>query len=294
MGIGLISTDTLEGTDDMSIAVGIDYLITGLVSLFIGGYTAACLAGQPDHRDGLLHGLITWATATVFAIYLATTAAGALISGVWTATATTAQTAASATGSVVSAAGNVAGEAARPLVDAAGEALPNPQEMVDSARAALEEAGITTEQLRKVNLTELINRLDTLADQNPAQLDQADRDALVQTLTNNTDIAKADAREAIDDAVAAYRDAREQFTQATDAVRDQAQQTYDRAESAVTDAAQTVRREVGEAVEETSDTLGTVAIIGFFTLLFGAASAAAGGFLGVPNARRLRHEHRAS
>jgi hypothetical protein len=51
-------------------------VISSLISLFIGGYIAARLAGR---FNGWLHGLVTWGTLTLLTLMLLTTAAGQLI-----------------------------------------------------------------------------------------------------------------------------------------------------------------------------------------------------------------------
>lgn len=47
-----------------------------LLALFVGGWVAAWLAGIPRHEDGMLHGIVTWALASVLAFSLITTSIG--------------------------------------------------------------------------------------------------------------------------------------------------------------------------------------------------------------------------
>jgi hypothetical protein len=50
-----------------------------LLALFAGGWVAAWLAGIPRHEDGVLHGIVTWALASLVAFMLLTTAVGNVI-----------------------------------------------------------------------------------------------------------------------------------------------------------------------------------------------------------------------
>ena len=80
MAIGLATLNPASGDSPSGTALGagaaIWLVISSLISLFIGGYIAARLAGR---FNGWLHGLITWGTLTLLTLMLLTTAAGQLI-----------------------------------------------------------------------------------------------------------------------------------------------------------------------------------------------------------------------
>jgi hypothetical protein len=80
MAIGLATLNPATGDSPSGTALGtgaaIWLVISSLVSLFIGGYIAARLAGR---FNGWLHGLVTWGTLTLLTLMLLTTAAGQLI-----------------------------------------------------------------------------------------------------------------------------------------------------------------------------------------------------------------------
>jgi hypothetical protein len=80
VAIGLATLDPATGNSPSGTALGtgaaIWLVISSLVSLFLGGYVAARLAGR---FNGWLHGLITWGTLTLLTLMLLTTAAGSLI-----------------------------------------------------------------------------------------------------------------------------------------------------------------------------------------------------------------------
>jgi predicted phage tail protein len=80
MAIGLATLNPATGDSPSGTALGagaaIWLVVSSLVSLFIGGYIAARLAGR---FNGWLHGLVTWGTLTLLSLILLTTAAGQLI-----------------------------------------------------------------------------------------------------------------------------------------------------------------------------------------------------------------------
>ena len=80
MAVGLATLDPATGDNPSGTALGagaaIWLVVSSLISLFVGGYIAARLAGR---FNGWLHGLITWGTLTLLTLMLLTTAAGQLI-----------------------------------------------------------------------------------------------------------------------------------------------------------------------------------------------------------------------
>ncbi len=112
-GIGLSSVNTNAGStpdgSSLGIGAGLWWVVSSCLSLFIGGYVAAWLAGISLRFDGALHGLISWGLATLFTAYLLTSAIGSLVGS-----------GASALGSATSAAGSGISSAAKPLAQAAG------------------------------------------------------------------------------------------------------------------------------------------------------------------------------
>lgn len=60
---------------------GIWWLLSTAVSIFAGAWVAGRLAGMPTRTDGMLHGVVTWAAATLLGIYLLTSTVGSLVGG---------------------------------------------------------------------------------------------------------------------------------------------------------------------------------------------------------------------
>ena len=111
VGLGMVNTN-VGNTPDVSsfgIGTGLWWLVSNLIALAVGGFVAAKMAGATQRGDGLLHGLVTWAIATLFTFYLLSTAVGGLIGGAY-----------SVVGSTLSAAGSSVKAAAGPVTQAAG------------------------------------------------------------------------------------------------------------------------------------------------------------------------------
>jgi len=84
IGIGAGAVDPVADPDPMSglgFGAGIWFVITALISLFVGGWVAARLAGLKRKTESTLHGLVTWGLATVLGFWMVTTAAGTLLGG---------------------------------------------------------------------------------------------------------------------------------------------------------------------------------------------------------------------
>jgi hypothetical protein len=84
-GIGAAVIDltgrTVTSGTELGIGAAIWWLITGLISLFIGGFVAGRLNWLPNALDRMLHGLTTWAAFYAIMFLLVTTALGALLGG---------------------------------------------------------------------------------------------------------------------------------------------------------------------------------------------------------------------
>ena len=85
LGISFGSLDTVEETNPtagLGIGTAIWYIVSSLLSLFVGGWVAGRLASTPRLFDGVIHGVLTWCLVTLFTVYLLTTAVGRIIGGV--------------------------------------------------------------------------------------------------------------------------------------------------------------------------------------------------------------------
>ncbi len=129
-GIGLgtvhVNAGTTPDASSLGMGVGIWWIASSCIALFVGGYVAAWLAGIELRFDGMLHGLIAWGIATLLTVYLLTSAIGGIIGG-----------GLSMLGGVASTAGHGIAAAAGPAVQASGV---TPNMVQDQARAYLQPA----------------------------------------------------------------------------------------------------------------------------------------------------------
>lgn len=84
IGIGASTINPKQGDtpgSGLAIGAGIWFAISALISLFCGGWAAGRLSGDPDSKDGMLHGFTTWSLTTILTLVMLTSAVGGLIGG---------------------------------------------------------------------------------------------------------------------------------------------------------------------------------------------------------------------
>ena len=281
LGIGLGTIDPLTEQNPMAgIGVGaaIWWVVTMLVSLYLGATVASRLAGMPRPTDGLLHGLLTWAVVTLLTFYLLTTAVGRIIGGVTG----VAGRALSGMGQGIAAVAPQAGDAirgelkeqgidvndikqqARLLLRQTGKAALTPESLTSQAkaagRAAKAEAGqsAANPQATDDNFDDLIDNLT-----NRAQTigNAADRDAAVNVVMKRTGKSRAESEQIVNNWISTAQQAQAQLKQAKDAAARKARQAADAA----------------------AEGLSKAALLAALGLGLGAAAAAFGGRRAVPH-----------
>lgn len=112
-GIGLSMVDPSDGTTPgaagFGIGAGLYWLVTTVVALGAGGYTAARASGATEKFDALIHGLVVWGVTLILTLYLLTSAVGGIIGGAFR-----------TVGTVATAAGSTVGAAAPQVAQVAG------------------------------------------------------------------------------------------------------------------------------------------------------------------------------
>ncbi len=84
IGIGAGSIDAVHGDQPgqgMAVGVLVWFVLSWIVSLAIGAWTACQFSSYGDRRTGALQGFMVWAVASIVIVYLLSTAAGNLIGG---------------------------------------------------------------------------------------------------------------------------------------------------------------------------------------------------------------------
>jgi hypothetical protein len=79
--IGLALVNPSRSGEGIAMGAGIWWLVTGLMSLFIGGAVCGRLAGFPQRVEAALHGVLVWALSGIIGIFVLSTSAAALIGG---------------------------------------------------------------------------------------------------------------------------------------------------------------------------------------------------------------------
>lgn len=84
LAIGLTIIEPPSGQtpwQGIGIGAGIWWVVSGLISLFLGGWVAGRLAGMPLRQDAILHSIVVWGLVTFISFYLVITGVGAVIGG---------------------------------------------------------------------------------------------------------------------------------------------------------------------------------------------------------------------
>jgi len=153
---------------------------SSLLSLFAGGLVAGRLAGTPQGLDGVLHGLLTWAVATLFTLVM-------FVSGA---------------GSIVNSTLNLASDSLALIGTAVEDYSPEVAEALDLQESALqaiqdEVRTINTETGTPVSV-ELVFSVANLLRQDAATEDaQETRAAVTQLLVEETGLTRAEAESQI-------------------------------------------------------------------------------------------------
>lgn len=250
LGIGLATIDPQSGDTPalttFGSASGIWAVLTVLIATFLGAYAAARFAGSANKRDAALHGVTTWATATLVAVYLLTSGASALVTSAFGALGSTVSSLGSAVSSVIpNSIDSLPPELqqqARQLLQrgenqaqqAAGEAQDQAQQAAQQARQATGEQDLTAAA------AEIFKGLGQ--DATPQQ-----RSAAVQVISQQAGISQAEAEQRLN----------------------QFQQQYDQAVAQA-------RQAAGEAANAASG----AAFGAFVGLLLGLIAGAVGGIVG--------------
>lgn len=252
LGIGLATVDPQGGgtpsATALSSGAGIYAGVTILLSIFAGAYVAARMAGTFSRRDSAIHGLVTWAVATLVAVWLVASGASAIVTGAFGAVGSVAQSIGGAAGAVVpdsldNLPPELQDQAEGLLAQGEQQAQQTAQQVQGAAQDAAQDARQATgQQDTGAALREIFAGVQT--DATPEQ-----RQAAVQVIASQAGISQQEADQRLTQFQAQYE--------------------------------QTVE-EVQAAAATAADAVSTTAFAAFFVLLLGAIVAALGGVVGRP------------
>lgn len=279
IGVGLVAVDPTDPAGSLgawSIGTSIYMVVVQIISLFIGGYVAARLAPALTGQTAIFHGLSIWALAMIVAVWLGTTAAGAVVSGVSSAVSGLA----SVTGQAVTAA--VPDDIDIDMPQVSFESLPQP------VQETLRQNGITPQNLQQEvqaayrqvissqeeqQLTQELQQTAREILQSPGSamqdieqavneifgksgiLNQQDVTQLKRTLENRLNLSEQDV---------------EQIT-------DQLQQTAEQTKQNVVQSLQAAKQQALQSAEAVAGQIGSIALWVFVASLLGLIAAIFGG-----------------
>lgn len=252
IGASTIDPTTAGGTPEASslgIGGAVWWLIATAVSVFAGAWVAGRLAGMPTRTDGMLHGVVTWAAATLIGLYLLTSTLGGILGGAFGALGNAAQAIGQGGQSLAQTAMQVLPDdirgQAEGLFQRAPDAAGAVQQQADQARQAAG-GGSTTDALQRV----------VRGVQDGAS--PADRDAALNVISQQAGIPRDEAERRLNEFKATYA----QYAQ---------------------QAAQKAR----ETADAAASTVAQVSFWSVVALLLGAILAAFGGSMGTPRDLRV-------
>ena len=223
---------------------GVWWIGATAVSVFFGAWVSGRLAGMPSGTDGMLHGVVTWAVATLFAIYLLSTAIGGLVGGAFGALGSAAQAVGQGTQSLASTAMQVLPD------DIRGQA----ERLFDHAPSAAGQVQQEVQQTQQAagggSMLDAVQRVVRGVQEGASP---QDRDAALNVIAQQAGIPREQAEQRLTEFQATYR---QYSTQAAEQARQSAQVA--------------------------AETVSQVSFWSVVALVLGAVLAAIGGRLGTP------------
>jgi methyl-accepting chemotaxis protein len=228
--------------------------VSALVSLFLGGYVAAYLAGNADKTDAMLHGLAVWALSTIVSYIIFWLTASSLLTGI--------------TGFV-----SQGFQAIGSTATGVASQVPEVAQAID-LRDQLEVT--IQEDLRQLLPDDISSFEQTQLDNAVLNLLRAEAQLIV---TPEDSDATADLRQDIDDARTRISNI---ITEQTDLTTEEINSRLDDYTDEFQQVAQRAEDLLQTATSNISDALATTAGLLFLMMILGAAAGAGGGIAGRP------------
>lgn len=213
VAIGLTAIDPFSGESAQALGAGaaIWFVITGVISLFCGGWITGRLSGDVVKLDRGIHGLVVWSLSVLLTFYLSATTASMLIGGLF--------------GVVESGAGAI-GEAA-PVISQYAEELMGPdspiQEIQQQGHQIIEQMQEATPEEREEmqqalqSIGAAINELVT-----DGEISEQNRQALTEALIEYGDMSPQEAQSTVGEWEQSAQEIREEVMQSVEEAREAA------------------------------------------------------------------------
>lgn len=249
--------------------------ISGLIALFIGGWTAGRLSGAWTRTAGFLHGFVTWAFVELVCILLFYSAVANLIGGAYKAVETTAGAAAGMVPQVIGAvapndvdvAWDKIKKEAKQILRQTEEKQLQPEQLEEEMQQAQETVGKAAEkaaQKPQQAYDEIMQAMDKLLRRAKDIISEVDKEAAVNILVKRTDMSRQQAAQTVDKWTKMYQQAKQQTAQTTKQLKQQAMQAAEK---------------YGDMA---ADIGAKAAWWAFAVLILGALAAGLGGAVGAP------------
>ena len=289
IGFGLLeptSNDPINGA-------GTGVLIWSVVAFFLSFAAAGFVAGLTSGRIGMVHGFLTWATATLVLVVLISNTAIAAVSGIGSVLGSTAQTAGKGISAVASGSSDLVAKGVEELtanVDVNTDELQANMEKVlkDTEQEELQPEYLKS-QLKQSQDEIAAAAKEIVTDPNKANevieatakklQDRAekigqnvDRDAIAKAVAKNTELNEAEAKQTTDNIYNGYQKAVEETQQAIDTTAKKMTELAEQAKQAVADARQ--------AAEDASGATSRASLWAFFGMILAMVAASGCGVVG--------------
>jgi hypothetical protein len=209
VGLGFVNPGHADSASaaTLGLGAGIWWMVSMIISLIVGGYIAARMAGVDTRLDGLLHGLVVWGLAMMLTIYLLTSAVGGVIGGAFSAVAGTVSAAGSVIGSTASAVGggvkDIGPQAAR-IAGISPNALQQRAQDLLQSSTPQDPASMSPADATKAIAQEMPNLVAG------GQKGSAAKQRITDIIAAQAHISPQDAQKRVDNAVAQFNQDKEQ------------------------------------------------------------------------------------
>lgn len=261
-GVGLSTFDPLQANGSPSaeafgLGAGLWWVVSFFLSLVIGGIVAGEMAGLPARMDGALHGIVTWATATLLGVYLVGSLIGGTLAGVG-----------NLASSAVSGAAHGAAAAAPDLINKGKQEVANSNFSWETAERELQgllahaanqngQAAANQDAANQSESAEIYAKVKTLVDKG-SNVTPEDRQAVVDLIAEKTSISKEEAAQKLDAWEKSAKDA----------------------QAAINHTAEVAGDKAVVAADKTARVGAHLTLWGFLAFLVGAVAATLGGIAG--------------
>ncbi len=255
-------TQTFQG---LGLGTGIWLVVTMMIALFAGGWTAGRLAGLPKRIDAVMHGVVAWGIVTLFSTWMLTNVLGGVVSG-----------AVGLVGSTLGAVGEGLGAMAPAAVGAVTDGQTNVQQEIErflqqtgdpqlspeALRAQAEEArgevgeAVGEAAQQGTAMDQIQAALTALTAQGGEVISEVDRQDAVNVIVARTDLNEAEAGRVVDNWV----------------------NQWNQVQARIGEAGQSA----AQVTENVTGALGSVMLWTFLAMVIGLGAAAIGGSLGAP------------